>query len=181
MKRVLVVAVALLVITPAAAEARSFTIKAKGSRTGLGKVLAIGDFKPSRDPSLQAALNAYGTQTSARGGGDFCKVTWRPLGLFYRFQNFGGQDSCRPEGGLAQRVVIKGSKPWHTGRGLALGDRVRKLKRLYPRAKRTSRGFRLVAGKLPFGAEPTGYAVLGARVKSGRVTAFTSFIGAAGD
>jgi hypothetical protein len=39
----------------------------------------------------------------------------------------------------------------------------------------------LVAGKLPFGAEPTDYAVLGARVKNGRVSAFTSFIGAAGD
>jgi hypothetical protein len=180
MKRALVVVAALLALAPAA-EARSFVIKAKGSKTTLGTVKAIGGFKPSRDPHLGAAIAAYGQPTSRSGGGDFCKVRWAPLGLFFRFQNFGGNDSCDADGGLAQRVVIKGDKPWHTGRGLALGDRVRKLKRLYPHAKRTSRGFRLVAGKLPFGAEPTDYAVLGARVANGRVSAFTSFIGAAGD
>jgi len=69
---------------------------------------------------------------------------------------------------------------WRTGKGLRIGNEITRLRRLYPDAKRTPRGFRLVEGILPFG-QPRRYAVLGARVSGGRVRAFTMFIGAAGD
>lgn len=179
MRAVLAAIAALLAVVPAA-EARSFAIKAKGSRSTLGSVKAIGDFKPSRDPTLGAAIRAYGQPTSRRGGGDLCIVRWRPLGLSFRFQNFGGNDSCDPDGGLAQKAVVKGDRPWHTGRGLHLGATTSRLRQPYPHAKRTSRGFRLVSGVLPFGTIHD-YSVLGARVAGGHVTAFTLFIGAAGD
>jgi hypothetical protein len=155
-------------------------IKARGSNTTLGTVKAIGDFKPSRDPRLAAAIRAYGQPSSKRGGGELCRVRWAPLGVAIRFQNFGAVDSCDPSDGLAQKAVVKGDRAWRTGRGLRLGGGVARLKRLYPGARRTGRGFRLVAGRLPFGTIHD-YSVLGARVANGRVTAFTLFIGAAGD
>lgn len=168
------------VATPAPADARSFVIQARGSDTTLGEVRAIGDFKPARNPTLRAAIRAYGPTTSRRGGGEICRVRWARLGVRITFQNFGGVDSCTPRGGRAQKAVVSGDRPWRTGKGLRLGDGAGRLMRLYPDARRTSRGFRLVEAVLPFG-QPRRYAVLGARVPSGRVRAFTLFIGAAGD
>jgi len=174
----LVLAAALALAAPA--DARSFVIRATGSTTGLGEVQAIGDFKPATGPRLGAALRAFGPSTSRRGGGEICRVRWANLGVFGIFQNFGGTDSCRPRGGRAQKVVVSGDRPWRTFRGLRLGDGIARINRLHPEARRTPRGFRLVEGVLPFGT-PVRYAVLGARIANGRVSAFTIFVGAAGD
>jgi hypothetical protein len=172
-------AAATTLATAPAAGARPFVIEARGSETGPGVVRAIGDFRPARNPRLGAAIRAYGPTTSRRGGGEICRVRWANIGVRITFQNFGGADSCEPSGGRAQKAVVDDDR-WRTGKGLRIGNRIARLRRLYPDAKRTSRGFRLVEGILPFG-EPRRYAVLGARVSGGRVSAFTMFIGAAGD
>ena len=170
----------MLVLAAAApASARSFVLRATGSTTSLGTVQAIGDFKPPTGPTLRKAVRAYGATTSRRGGGEICRVRWAGLGALIIFQNFGGSDSCGPRG-LAQKAVLTGERPWRTEAGLRIGDGVAKLRRLHPGAKRTPRGFRLVEAILPFGT-PVSYAVLGARVSGGKVTAFTMFVGAAGD
>jgi hypothetical protein len=177
---VLAAALAVLLLVAPSAGARSFVIKARGSDTGLGVVRAIGDFKPARDPKLGAAIRAYGQPTSRRGGGEICRVRWSGLGVRITFQNFGGVDSCEPAGGRAQKAVVSGERPWRTGKGLRLGDGSSRLRSLHPNARRTPRGFRLVEAILPFG-RPVPYAVLGARTAARRVSAFTVFIGAAGD
>lgn len=178
----LLAAAALVAATLAAAPAapaQSFVIKARGSQTTLGKVRAIGDFKPSRNPRLGAAIRAYGEPSSRRGGGEICRARWADLGVKIVFVNFGGFDSCKRRG-LAQKAVVSGDRPWRTARGLRLGDTTAKAMNVYPRAKETARGLRLAEGILPFGIQRR-YSVLGARVDSGRVVAFTIFIGAAGD
>jgi hypothetical protein len=76
--------------------------------------------------------------------------------------------------------VLKGDRRWQTSRGLHIRDRVARLKSRYPHARGTALGFRLIEGVLPFGS-PRRYAVLGARVRDRRVSAFTLCIGAAGD
>jgi hypothetical protein len=172
-------ATATALASPAAADARPFVIEARGSETGPGVVRAIGDFRPPRNPRLGAAIRAYGPTTSRRGGGEICRVRWAGIGVRITFQNFGGVDSCEPSGGRAQKAVVDDSR-WRTAKGLRIGNEVTRLRRLYPDAQRTPRGFRLVEGILPFGA-PRRYAVLGARVSAGRVRAFTMFVGAAGD
>jgi hypothetical protein len=172
-------AAAALAATAPAVGARPFVIRATGSETGPGVVRAIGDFRPARNPTLRAAIRAYGPTTSRRGGGEICRVRWADIGVRITFQNFGGVDSCTPAGGRAQKGVVD-DRRWRTAKGLRIGNGVSRLRRLYPNAKRTSRGFRLVEGILPFG-EPRRYAVLGARVSGGRVRAFTMFVGAAGD
>jgi hypothetical protein len=184
-KRITVLAAAALSVaaalsTAAPAGARPFVVEARGSETSLGVVRAIGDFRPARNPRLGAAIRAFGRPSSRRGGGEICRVRWADLGVRITFQNFGGVDSCEPSGGRAQKAVVGGDSRWRTAKGLRVGNRVTRLRRLYPRARRTPRGFRLAQGILPFGA-PVPYAVLGARVAGGRVRAFTLFIGAAGD
>jgi hypothetical protein len=172
--------VAAALATAAPAGARPFVVEARGSETSLGVVRAIGDFRPARNPRLGAAIRAFGRPSSRRGGGEICRVRWADLGVRITFQNFGGVDSCEPSGGRAQKAVVGGDSRWRTAKGLRVGNRVARLRRLYPRARRTPRGFRLAQGILPFGT-PVPYAVLGARVTGGRVRAFTLFIGAAGD
>jgi hypothetical protein len=174
----LVVATALIAAAPA--EGRPFVIEARGSEQGPGVVRAIGDFRPARNPRLGAAIRAFGEPSGTSGGGEICRVRWADLGLRIVFQNFGGVDSCEPSGGRAQKAVVAGDRRWRTKRGLRIGNGVDRLERLYPRARRTPRGFRLAQGILPFGT-PVPYAVLGARVNGGRVRGFTLFIGAAGD
>ena len=175
-----VLAVAAGVAMPSPADARSFVVHATGSETGPGVVRSIGDFKPARNPKLGAAIRAFGQPTSRRGGGEICRVRWANLGVKITFQNFGGVDSCTAAGGRAQKAVVRGDRPWRTRRGLRLDDGVARLQSLYPEATRTSFGFRLVEGILPFG-QPVRYAVLGTRIAGGRVSAFTMFVGAAGD
>ncbi len=173
----LVLATTLAAAAPA--DARSFVLRATGSATGLGEVQAIGDFKPSVNPRLRAAVRAFGQPDSRRGGGDICRVRWDRFGLLIRFQNFGGFNSCGPRG-LAQKAVVAGDRPWRTTKGLRIGDSVARIKRLYPNARQTPRGFRIISGILPFGT-PVPYAVVGARLQGGDVSAFTLFVGAAGD
>jgi hypothetical protein len=176
----LVTAVAAVLAAAAPATARPFVIEARGSEKGPGVVRAIGDFRPARNPRLRAAIRAFGDPSATSGGGEICRVRWADLGVRITFQNFGGVDSCEPSGGRAQKAVVAGDRRWRTVKGLRIGNGVAKLRRLYPRARRTSRGFRLAQGILPFGS-PRPYAVLGARVADRRVRAFTLFIGAAGD
>jgi hypothetical protein len=68
---------------PAAAEGRSYGIEARGSAQSFGEVLAIGDFKPRRDPTLGAAIDAYGPPASARAvsGNIGSKGSWPGLGV----------------------------------------------------------------------------------------------------
>ena len=101
------------------------------------------------------------------------------IGLTIIVQNFGGVDSCGPQG-LAQKAIVTGDRPWRTTENLRIGDSVRRIQRLYPNARRTPRGVRIISGILPFGT-PVPYAVLGARLQGGDVSAFTLFVGAAGD
>ena len=165
---------------PAAEAQTDFTIRAKGSATGLGRVTAIGAFKPERDPTLGAAVAALGPPSSTRAEGQVsCRLGWRSIGLRIAFVNLGGGSACDPALGRAQSASAFG-RVWRTSRGLKVRSTTRKLRRLYPNALRRGRYFRLVQGKSIFG-DGRRYSVLAARTRKGRVGSFKLFIGAAGD
>jgi hypothetical protein len=176
-----IAAVALGLAAAPAAEARSFVIEARGFSDRQGVVQRIGDFRPPRGESLGAAIRAFGEPSSRSGGGNSCSVRWRPLGVRILFANFGGEDACDPSGGQAQRAFVSGDRRWHTARGLHIGARLQRLRQLYPNARRNAGGgFPLVTSFSPFGTGGR-YTVLGARVRGGRVTGFSMFIGGAGE
>ncbi len=181
MRRVVLLSL-LGLLWAAPAEAQSLTVNARGNSDGFGRVLAIGDFKPERNPTLGAAIEAWGRPTSQRRrfGGTACKVTWRGLGVRALFATFGGGNACEPDAGRVQGARVVAPRRWRTAKGLRLGDPVRALHRLYPSARRVGRSYWLARGLSLIG-DPTPYPVLSAATNGGFVVSFKLKIFAAGD
>jgi hypothetical protein len=181
--RPLLLAIVLAVAAPAAAQARPFTIEVRGNSDGFGRVLAMGDFKPERDPTLAAAIDAYGDPATVRsiGGDAGCRVAWPGLGVRILFVNLGGGSACDPPLGKAQEARIHTVGSWRTVKGLHIGDRRRKLRRLDPRARRHRRTYWLTTGINLFGVGQRPYPVLSARIRGDRIASFKLEIGAAGE
>ena len=136
----------LLAVACPAAVAEPFTIEATGSKRTLGKVRAIGDFRPQADPTLGAATSVFGPPTRVVRTSDVsCRVVYAGVGLRFAFVNLGGGGGCDPA--LTKSQVARAFDPrWHTGKGLSIGDRLRRLKRLYPAATRHGRSWWIVKG-----------------------------------
>lgn len=174
--------VALALALPATAHAGPFTIEVRGSNSSFGEVRAIGDFKPRRDPTLGAAIDAYGDPASIRPRGSAsCKVSWPDLGVRILFVNLGGGGACDPRYGKSQEARVQARPEWRTKRGLHVGDGVRKLRRLYPGARRHGSSYWLVTGISLYGVGNTRYPVLAAAVRDREVRSFKLEIGAAGE
>src|SRR5687767_10721591 len=137
MRRSILLGLVLALAAPPAVQARPFTIEARGNDDGFGRVVAVGDFKPQRNPTLGAAIAAYGEPGTTRSlGRASCRVAWPTLGVRILFVDLGGGIACDPALGKAQEARIGTVKSWRTARGLHVGDRRRKLRRLYPHARR---------------------------------------------
>jgi len=183
MRRCVLLGLVLSLAAPAVAQARPFTIEVRGNSDGFGRVLAVGDFRPERDPTLAAAIAAYGDPATTRsvGGDAGCRVAWPDLGVRILFVNLGGGSACDPPLGKAQEARIHTVRSWRTARGLHVGERRRKLRRLYPRARRHRRSYWLTTGVNLYGVGQRPYPVLSARLRGGRIASFKLEIGAAGE
>ncbi len=165
-----------------AAAARSFVIDARGSATGLGRVLRIGGFRPQRNATVAAARAAFGRPSSTSDRGDTCPIAWRGIGARILFVNLGaGGSACGSRLGSAQVAIVRGRR-WHTAQGLRIGATPKRLREVYPGADRVgARSYRIVTARNVFGASNDRYAVVSARLSNGRVSSFRLFIGAAGE
>jgi hypothetical protein len=153
----------------------------------------IGPWRVEANPSLAGAIAAFGTPsrcTKVSGLPGFASVEWRGLGLRAVFGTYGigGTRPCRAVHAVRLDSARASSREWQTGRGLRVGDRVAKLRRLYPQATLRTyhrgvapvRGWWLVVRKnrvpdLHF--VPT----LLATAQGGRVTGFVVSVHAEGD
>jgi len=178
--RGLLLACAVLLVSAESALAGEFTIDARGSADSMGRVLAIGDFKPRRNPTLGAALDAYGVPSSRRRVSRVsCKVGWNGPGVKVVFANLGGGGPCGADRGRAQTARAFGAR-WRTAKGLRIGQSLRRLRSLYPDATRHGDTWWLVTGFSQIGV-PHRYPVLSATVPGGTVGSFGLQILAAGD
>ena len=114
----------------APASAQTFTIRGDWK---------MGTFLVKRDGTLRGAIDAFGTpgDRDRRFGGAACTVRWPRFGLRIDFTNLGGRNACRPAFGFFSDARARGPH-WQTNRGLASGDRRRRLKNLYPEAEHHS-------------------------------------------
>jgi hypothetical protein len=121
------VAGAVLLVAAASASAHTFTIRGDWK---------IGSFLVKRDGTLRGAIDAFGkpADRERRAGGAACVVRWPRHGLRIHFYNLGGQNACRPAHGFFSHARARFGH-WETGRGLAIGDRRRRLENLYPNAR----------------------------------------------
>jgi len=178
--RHLLAACAVLLVASSPAAAAPFTINVRGSADSFGRVLAIGAFKPERDPTVGAALDAFGEPSARRRlGNTGCKLAWHGPGVKILFANFGLGGACEEEVGRSQTARAYGDR-WRTTKGLRVGQRLGRLRGLYPSAIRHSRSWWLVTAVSPFG-DTHRYPVLAATVRGGIVRSFALQIGAAGD
>ena len=93
------------------------------------------------------------------------------------FANFGGGGPCAR--GRAQTARAFGDR-WRTAKGLRVGQRLRRLRNLYPTATRHGDAWWLVTAQSEIGM-PHRYPVLSATVLGGTVRSFSLQILAAGD
>ena len=133
----LVVAVtALAVGASSAAQAKPYTIV-----PGKWTVKRLGPFKTQNTrhyrPTVGRAIRAFGRPSSRFQKQGGCVVKWKRLGLRIEFWNFGGtppgQTICSDDVGLAQSFNVTERK-FRTWRGLRVGMRESRLRRLHPAA-----------------------------------------------
>lgn len=150
-------------------------------------VTRLGPFSPRSGAA--GAQAAFGTPTQTVELGLSCLREWPDLGLAIGFASLGVAAPCD---GAVQTVSIGGltgqQAGWRSAEGLALGDGLDDLRRLYPEARRAGSG---VSFLLPrrgtvyllreaalFG---TRVPVLSARVDGGRVIGLDFYVGLAGE
>jgi hypothetical protein len=120
-RRVLLAAVLIVLAAPAGAHA-AFTIETVGA-----KVSKIGPFKPRKDASVQAAVNAFGSPGSTTATKSGCKLEWVNFGLEIRFTSCNGD-------GQAQTFSTR-SRRFRTWAGLRCGAAESEIPELHPAEK----------------------------------------------
>lgn len=142
---------------------------AKTNYTITGDV-SIGGFP--RSGTLEQAIEVFGEPTSRKSDGyEVCTLSWRSSGVtMQRLYALGQGDPCGPESRHRSTTVT--DERWKTARGLDIGDPLKELRKLYPKAQRDAPGtWRLTTRR--FAGLP--YPGLEATVKRGRVVKFTVY------
>ncbi len=127
----------------------------------------IGGFAIARDGSLKGEIDAFGAPSSRQVFGyDTCMVAWSKYGIQSEFaHNFG--DPCDSRGCHSETTISQ--RQWRTDKGLHVGDPLKRLRQLYPKAKRyIGKNWALI--RRPFGG--TLVPTLLATIKTCRVSAF---------
>lgn len=146
-----------------------------------GEIRSFGGFSPQgSDPSITAANAVFGAGTVLRDSDTGCTVEY-PVGVTIIFADFGttGVSACDPSAGKAQQLTAAGFG-WQTNRGLATGDPLKKLIKLYDQRRLGPGKYDLVSKKSFIGVSGR-QTVLTAFVSGRRVTALRAWAGSAGD
>lgn len=173
----LIASAAVLGVLAAPASAAR-VIKANPARSW--GVTYLGGWHVTAHPGYPKAVHALGTPTRVENPHvPGCAATWSRLGLRIQFESFGGGTSCAD--GLAQAAVVKGPagrSSWRTQRGLRVGDSFRKLRRLYPNARRKPSARVIVYQRNPLLGDGS---IITAVIRDRRVASFRLWLGGAGD
>jgi hypothetical protein len=177
--RALIAAAVMAAATGAASPALAArTIKAQPSR--YWAVTYLGGWHVRAHPEFPKAVHALGEPSHVKNPDiPGCEATWKRLGLRIQFESFGIAQGC--EEGKAQSAVVKGHRgrvTWRTQKGLRVGDSYRKLKRLYPDARRKP-GARVIV----YQGEPAigDGSIITALVRHHKVASFQLWLGGAGE
>lgn len=160
-RRVIIAAVAAGLVASTAAAAASFVIVRDES---------IGGFP--RYGTVARAIQVFGQPALRESVAyDQCRLTWPALGITMNTYYTGATlDPCGPDGQHRSTTVT--DRRWRTSVGLKLGDPLRRLRALYPKAKRSEVGvWRLTTRSFAGLAFPG----LEAKVVNGSVVALTVY------
>lgn len=175
---ILSAALAALLVPAASASAASDHLIVVKHR----KIQSFGGFAPQGPaPNTNAAAAVFGPGVVLVDSDDLCYVSYSSEGVTITFADFGspGVSACDPSAGKAQ-VMVASAPGWRTNRGLAVGDRLKRLKKLY-RARKLKRGAWELVGKRSLIGTSGHQVVLAAFVTGGRVTGFKALPRSAGE
>ncbi len=134
--------------------------------------ISVGPFRvwaPPARATLAAATAAFGPPTSCRAlPRGKSRLSWRDLGVKAQFIGAPSASACADPGRVYLQILTVDTDAWRTSQGLAVGDPLARLERLYPAAAPHPGGFWLL--RIDRG---TSHAVVSALVRSGRVAAFS--------
>lgn len=157
----IVILATLALFVPAAVAAPTFVIV---------RDVSVGGFP--RDGKVQKAIAVFGqpaTRESPRY--DQCRLTWPSHGVtMWSYYTNATRDPCGPEGRHASTTVT--DRRWRTSAGLKIGDPLRRLRQLYPRARKDAPGRWRLTTRMFAGVPFPG---LEARIVNGRVASFTVY------
>ncbi len=149
----------------AKAPAKSYVIRATATTIRVGSFTA---WSPKTRGTYAQATSAFGSATSCRlAGGKKSRATWSSIALSMQFIVAQGSTCSLSTAMLVQTLTVSGPA-WKTGDGLAVGDPVSKLRRLYPASSGRAGSDVLVRID-----RSTGHAILSAAVRGGKVTGFS--------
>lgn len=162
MYRGVAVAIAVAaILVPGAAAAPTFVIV---------RDVSIGGF--ARDGTVRQAIIVFGQPVRRESlAYDQCRLSWPRYGVTMEtYYTNATLDPCGPRGRHTSTTVT--DRRWRTSAGLKIGDSLRRLRELYPRARvDTSGKWRLTTRTFAGVAFPG----LEARVVNGRVVSFTVY------
>ena len=146
------------------------------------KITSFGGFAPQGpSPNTSAAAAVFGPGTVLDDSDNTCYVSYDSEGVTITFADFGnpGVSACDPSAGRAQMIVAS-QHGWRTNQGLAVGDSLKRLRKLYREKKLRHGIWELVGKRSPIG--PSGHqTVLEGFVTGGHVTGFAAFPRSAGE
>jgi len=146
------------------------------------KIRSFGGFAAQGAmPNTTNAEAVFGPGVILANTDTTCFVSYDPEGVTITFADFGnpGTPACDPSAGRAQ-IIVASKHGWRTNRGLAVGDTLKRLKKLYREKKLRHGIWELVGRRSSIG--PSGHqAVLEGFVAHGHVTGFAAFPRSAGD
>ncbi len=149
----------------AKAPPKSYVIRTTPSAIRIGSFTA---WSSSARGTYAQATSAFGEATSCRlAAGKKSKATWSSIDLVMQFIVAKGS-ICSPAGSMLVQTLSVAGPAWKTANGLAVGDPVAKLLRLYPAAAAGSGSD--VLFKID---RSTGHAQLSATVRGGKVAGFS--------
>jgi hypothetical protein len=149
----------------AKAPPKSYVIRTTPSSIRIGSFSA---WSSSGRGTYAQATSAFGQATSCRlAAGRKSKATWSSIDLVMQFIVAKGS-ICSPAGSMLVQTLSVAGPAWKTANGLAVGDPVAKLRRLYPGAAAASGSD--VIFKID---RSTGHAQLSATVRGGKVAGFS--------
>ena len=167
-----IAATAVLTLPVAAPAATTYRIAVDKQ----GFAVRLGPLRANSHPHLRDAVSVFGAASSVRPGRGVCTARWNRLGLKALYTSFGAvEDFC--EDGFLQSATLR-SRIWRTWAGLRVGMRTSRIRRLHHNAT-FERGKWVLATQDVFGSEPS--PTVTALVRNGRVSAFSLFVGRAGD
>jgi len=113
----------------------------------------VGLYQVEVDGSSSGATDALGQPEDSERSGTTCTMAWDGEEVLMELSNLGGEDPCVYGRFCSAHIT---GRDWATTKGLQIGEPVRRMMTLYPRAERVKESGEIIRYVLEPGTAPCG-------------------------